>query len=107
MECKKIDTRKDAAFKTLVHDKNVLASIIGGLLSEFEGLKREEIIPYLPLNGDKKTVRGMETELFSVKNRSVILDSVFRIDSPKGKMGLIVGIEGQGGGMSQESLSKR
>ena len=107
MRRKKVDTRKDAAFKTLVHNKDVLANLIGGLLSEFEGLTTQEIIPYLPLKGDRKTVRGMETELFSVKNRSVILDSVFRIDSPKGQMGLIVGIEGQGGGMSQESLSKR
>ena len=107
MRRKKFDTRKDAAFKTLVHDKDVLASLLGGLLSEFEGLKREEIIPYLPLKGDKKTVRGMETELLSVKGGPVILDSVFRINSPKGQLDLIVGIEGQGGGMSQESLSKR
>ena len=99
--------KNDQIFKTLVHNKYILATMVGGLITDFEGLTREEVMDYLPLDGDSDFVVGSKTEMVSPSEGPVFLDSVFELRSPKGTMGLIVAIEGQGPWMDPKSLENR
>ena len=101
------ETGKDQAFKALMRDKNVLVMFVGDLLEEFKGMTREEVMRYLPLNGDGKTVEGCATELVSEEDGAVFLDTLFRIGSPSGDLGIIMAVEGQGSGMDSASLANR
>ncbi len=99
---------KDQGFKELVHDSEILAAIIGGVIPEFKGMPREDIIAHLDVSGDGHTVRGRNSELVSQSNGPVYMDSVFDVRSPQeGKMSIIVAIEGQGPQMSENSLHNR
>ena len=100
-------TEKDQTFKMLMSDKNVLVMFVGDLLEEFEGMTKEEIMKYLPVNGDGRTVEGCATELVSNEDGPVFLDTLFRIGSPSGDLGIIMAVEGQGSGMDSASLANR
>ena len=98
----------DQGFKELVHDSEILAAIIGGVIPEFQGMSRKEIITHLDVCGDGHTVRGRNPELISQSNGPVYMDSVFDVRSPlEGKMSIIVAIEGQGPQMSECNLYNR
>ena len=101
------NTSKDQAFKKLLHDKNVLVLFVRDLLEEFEGMTSEEVMEYLPINGDGVTVDGCATELVSEDDGAVFLDTLFRIGSPTGDLGIIMVVEGQGSGMDSVSLANR
>lgn len=97
----------DQFFKKLAHNKYILASLVGDLVTEFEGLSREQVLEYLPVEGNGDSVKGSKTELVAVDEGPIYLDSVFEIGSPKGKLGLVVAIEGQGPSMATKPLAKR
>ena len=98
----------DQRFKEIVHDRDILASIIKGVIPEFENLSREEIYGYLDIKDDGHTVRGRDIELVSSVNGPIYMDSVFDVRSPnEGEMSIIVAIEGQGSQMSPNDLSNR
>ncbi len=99
--------KSDQFFKELIHNKYVLASLLGDCLSEFSGLTREEVMEYLPLEGNGETVVGAKTELVSDSKGPIYLDSLFQIPSPEGELGLIVAVEGQGSWMNKGSLANR
>ena len=97
----------DQFFKKLVHNKYILASMVGDLVSEFEGLTSDQVMQYLPLEGNGDTVKGSKTELVSDTAGPIYLDSVFHIGSPKGNLGIVVAVEGQGPSMAREDLARR
>ena len=98
-----VDLRKDQAFKELIHDGYVLAAIIGGVIPEFKGRTRDEILKCLQTGANGRYVKGRDTESVSSENGPIIRDSVFDVKLPEseGDMEVIVSIEGQGPGMSE------
>jgi len=104
----KVSPAGDQRFKEIVHDRDILASIIKDVIPEFGDLSREEIYGCLDINKDGHTVRGRNIELVSSDNGPIYMDSVFDVRYPgKGEMSLIVAIEGQGSQMSVSDLHNR
>lgn len=102
------DFGSDQRFKEIVHDRDILASLLKGVVPEFKGMPREEIFQYLDIGNDGHTVRGKKTELVSSENGPVYMDSVFDVKIPgKGDISIIVAIEGQGPQMSDSLLHNR
>ena len=104
-----VDLRKDQAFKELIHDGYILAAIIGGVIPEFKGRTRDEILKCLQTGANGRYVKGRDTESVSSENGPIIRDSVFDVKLPEseGDMEVIVSIEGQGPGMSEAELVNR
>ena len=69
----------DQRFKEIVRDRDILASIIKGVIPEFGNMSREEIYSYLELEKDGHTVCGRNVELISQSNGPIYMDSVFHI----------------------------
>lgn len=103
-----VDIRKDQAFKSLITDKDILSALLGGVVPEFKGLRKEKIFECLPLEADGRTVIGRNVEHPSLANGPIYLDSVFDVKSPiEGNMSLIVAIEAQGPRMDGQTLWNR
>lgn len=99
---------RDQRFKELVHDSQILASILGGVLPDFADMTVKDILPYLDVSDKGSKVQGKETELFSSVNGPVFMDSVFDVRIPgKGNTSVIVAIEGQGPKMASGDLYNR
>ena len=104
----KLNAKSDQAFKCLITDKDILSALIGGIIPEFKGLKKEKILECLPLEADGRTVIGRNVEHPSPANGPIFLDSVFDVKSPiEGKMSLIVAVEAQGPRMADQTLWNR
>ena len=74
-----VDLRKDQAFKELIHDGYILAAIIGGVIPEFKGRTRDEILKCLQTGANGRYVKGRDTESVSSENGPIIRDSVFDV----------------------------
>ena len=89
----------DLAFKTLMHRTDILSKLVVEWIPELKGKEDDYVRRCLSPDGTN-IVRGRETELRNVHNGMVNADCIFDITFPsdEGRIGLILGIEGQSKG---------
>jgi len=99
----------DRIFKTLVRDSKVLPMMLKNNIDELKGKSIEEILTYLNIGEDGRTVIGNETEDVRPNEGAVRLDSVFDINIPgiDRAISVIVNIEGQNNPNPGYQLEKR
>jgi len=87
----------DAAFKSIMHRTDILSKLVQGLIPEMEGKDLDYVKRCLSPDGMER-IPGRDTELRNDRMGLVKADCIFDIIFPQdeGRVGLILGVEGQG-----------
>lgn len=101
--------RLDQGFKTLIHDTKVLPMLLKSNVDELKDKSLEEILSYLTIGADGRTVIGKNTEDHSFESGRIEMDSVFDITIPgvEETISVIVNLEGQNNPKPKYALEKR
>ena len=103
---KKID---DGRFKTFVRDSKILPMILQSNIDELKDKSVEEILSYLEIGKDGRTVIGKPTEFTDPNEGTIRVDSVFEVNIPDSDetISVLVNIEGQDNPKPKYPLERR
>ena len=108
-----INFSKDAYFKKIIKNKQLVAYILKHFVQEYEHLEIEEIIPLLTLQGvtspDTKEVIGLDSEINDPLDGKILLDKVIGAYLPDSKeqICIVFDLEMQTSTLEDEKLYNR